>query len=71
MSIFGSSWLEETPYEEDGGIMGHWRDETSYTYYQGDDGEYYKVNNMREFHDNHDKNNLYSFDGEKYQIKNT
>lgn len=68
MAMFGSSWLEDIPYE-DGGMFSSWKKEEDYTYYQDESGNYHKVTNMKEYYKNLDENNLFEFDGSKYTKK--
>lgn len=69
MAFFGSSWLDE-PIDDDSPMFGrNWKDDTYYEYYKDDDGEYKKISTKKELKEAKDNNNIYSFDGTKYERK--
>lgn len=69
MALFGSSWLDE-PVDDDKPLFGRkYLDETHHEYFINDQGEYQQVKTKRELSEAIDKNNLFTFDGNNYNLK--
>lgn len=69
MAIFGASWLDE-PIDDDGPLFGRGlSDEKNVEYFRNNEGEYKQIKTKRELIEAIDNNNVYTFDGNNYNLK--
>lgn len=70
MALFGRTWLDTPLDSDDRPLLGsNWTDETSFEYFLNSQGEYQKIETKRELYEAFDNNNIFTFDGNNYNLK--